>query len=232
MLTYEQKPELFDPILKLNIKELLPVKEPDPVVVEVPLIEKNEIPEKEDQVSSYLIKSQSLLSTAVRTIELSGSQNILLLSLSDGRMDLELVGSKTMDTPIDSLGDVLNYSLRQVNGENKFQHGYLVNYSTLSPSQIQSELSIGELHSYISGIEQSFIKSLDPIEREDRIQIPTIVRISGIKNINQLLGYLSSNGKNIALEKFVFTSNTENTNPSAVFYISIFSHPQPEPLQE
>ncbi|MDP6611998.1 MAG: hypothetical protein QF823_06835 [Candidatus Marinimicrobia bacterium] len=232
MLTYDQKPELFDSILKLNIKELLLVKNPDPVVVKAPPVKVKKIPEGVDQVPGYLIQSQSLLSTATRTIELSGTNNILLMSLSDGRMDLELVGSKTMATPIDSLGDVLNYSLRQVNGNNQFQHGYLVNYPSRGPVDIHPDLAIDELHSFISEIDQSFIKSLEPIEREDKIQIPTIVQIRGVKNINQLLGYLSSTGKNLAIEKFVFTNNLENTNPSAVFYISIFTQPQPKPVKE
>ena len=44
-----------------------------------------------------------------------------------------------MDAPIDTLGDVLNYSLRQVNGDEMYKHGYLVNYSSSNSKEIESE---------------------------------------------------------------------------------------------
>ena len=62
---------------------------------------------------------------------------------------------------------------------------------------------------------------MDPIERNSGVQIPIIVRIEGLGNINQLLSELSMNGNNVALEKLVYTNDLENINPSAIFYLSL-----------
>ena len=127
MLTYDQKPELFkDLIPKMNwIKSESPNATIQPPEV-APIVE----PTPAMEVLKYILPSQSLISTALQTLRLTDDHQISLLSISDGRMDLEMLGDKTMDAPIDSIGDVLNYSLRQVAGDNRFEHGYLVQYSS------------------------------------------------------------------------------------------------------
>jgi hypothetical protein len=104
----------------------------------------------------------------------------------------------------------------------------LVSYRSADSTNIRSEFTAEEFQSYISGIDQSFLKAIDPIERNSGIQIPIIVRIGGIKNINQLLSELSVNGKNVVVEKFVYTSDPGNINPSAIFYISLYFASQTE----
>ena len=137
-------------------------------------------------------------------------------------MDLEFVGDKTMDAPIDSLGDVLNYSLRQVGTDSLFKHGYLVNYSIINKPLKHSNIEIEALKSMVLNIDFSFIKVLEPIEREGQVQTPIIVKISGVDYINDILLKLSVSGGNLALEKFVYISESENIIQSAIFYISLF----------
>ena len=171
---------------------------------------------------NYLIESQSLISTVIHTLDLLHDQQILLLSISDGQMDLEIVGNKTMDTSIDTLGDVLNYSLRQVNGDKQFKHGYLVNYRTVDIINNQSVLSVEKFQSLITEISASFVKVLDPIERGNNIQNPIIVQISGDNKINQMLFELYTIANNVALENLVYTNNLNDSNPTSVFYISLY----------
>ena len=137
-------------------------------------------------------------------------------------MDLEIVGNKTMDISVDTLGDVLNYSLRQVNEDKQFKHGYLVNYGTVDIINNQPELSIEKFQSLITEMEVSFFKVLDPIERGNNIQNPIIVQISGVDKINQMLSKLYILANNVALEKFVYTNNLDASNPTSVFYISLY----------
>ena len=137
-------------------------------------------------------------------------------------MDLEIVGNKTMDISVDTLGDVLNYSLRQVNEDKQFKHGYLVNYGTVDIINNQPELSIEKFQSLITEMEVSFFKVLDPIERGNNIQNPIIVQISGVDKINQMLSKLYILANNVALEKFVYTNNLDDSNPTSVFYISLY----------
>jgi len=220
MLTYDQKPELFDFVYFKNVNQKSGIlNAPDSGIVPI-AVQKDEPPKS--KIPKFVIDSQSLISVASRTLQMTGSRHITLLSIGGGRMDLELVGDKTMDAPIDSLGDVLNYSLRQVGTDSLFKHGYLVNYSIINKPLNHSNIEIEALKSMVSNIEFSFIKVLEPIEREGQVQTPIIVKISGVDHINDILLKLSVSGGNLALEKFVYISESENINQSAIFYISLF----------
>ena len=218
MLTYDQKPELFDFLSTSNLEkfQIIDQEIKDDIVSQV------EIEKPPVEGPNYLIESQSLISTVIHTLDLLHDQQILLLSISDGQMDLEIVGNKTMDTSIDTLGDVLNYPLRQVNGHKQFKHGYLVNYRTVDIINNQSVLSVEKFQSLITEMAVSFFKVLDPIERGNNIQNPIIVKISGVDKINQMLSTLYNVANNVALEKFVYTNNLDNSNPTSVFYISLY----------
>lgn len=229
MLTYDQKPELFDFVYFKNVNQksgILNVSDSGIVPIAV---QKDEPPNY--QIPKFVIDSQSLISVASRTLQMTGSRHITLLSIGGGRMDLELLGDKTMDAPIDSLGDVLNYSLRQVGTDSLFKHGYLVNYSIINKPLKHSNIEIEALESMVSNIEFSFIKVLEPIEREGQVQRPIIVKISGVDHIIDILLKLSASGGNLALEKFVYISESENINQSAIFYISLFP-PRNSDVQE
>ena len=229
MLTYDQKPELFDFVYFNNVNQKSGIiNVPDSGIVPI-AVQKDEPPNY--QIPKFVIDSQSLISVASRTLQMTGSQHITLLSIGGGRMDLELVGDKTMDAPIDSLGDVLNYSLRQVGTDSLFKHGYLVNYSIINKPLKHSNIEIEALESMVSNIEFSFIKVLEPIEREGQVQRPIIVKISGVDHIIDILLKLSASGGNLALEKFVYISESENINQSAIFYISLFP-PRNSDVQE
>jgi len=220
MLTYDQKPEFFD-FLSMSNLEKSPIVDQeikDDIVAQVEV----EIEKPPIEGPNYFIESQSLISTVIGTFDLLQDQQILLLSISDGQMDLEIVGNKTMDISVDTLGDVLNYSLRQVNEDKQFKHGYLVNYGTVDIINNQPELSIEKFQSLITEMEVSFFKVLDPIERGNNIQNPIIVQISGVDKINQMLSKLYIVANNVALEKFVYTNNLDDSNPTSVFYISLY----------
>lgn len=229
MLTYDQKPELFDFVYFKNVNQKSGILNvPDSGIVPI-AVQKDEPPNY--QIPKFVIDSQSLISVASRTLQMTGSRHITLLSIGGGRMDLELLGDKTMDAPIDSLGDVLNYSLRQVGTDSLFKHGYLVNYSIINKPLKHSNIEIEALESMVSNIEFSFIKVLEPIEREGQVQRPIIVKISGVDHIIDILLKLSASGGNLALEKFVYISESENINQSAIFYISLFP-PRNSDVQE
>mgnify|MGYP001179975994 FL=1 len=226
MLIYDQKPELFTDIIpklkwvgsetpKAEIKSITPT----PIVKTEPV----------KALPKYLVKSQSLIATALKTLSLTDQHQILLLSISDGRMDLELLGDKTMDASIDSIGDVLNYSLRQVAGDERFEHGYLVQYVSVTSFSPDITQSLEDFEAHVGNIQQSFFKALDSIDKDGRSITPVIVRVSGDNYIQTLLNHLLSNGQNIALEKFVYKGGTDSVQPSAIYYISIYGKIQSEP---
>ena len=70
-------------------------------------------------------------------------------------MDLLLLGNKTMDMPIDSIGDVLNISLRQIAGQNQFEQGYLVQYYDAEPLPVQDSQTVESFEKYLKDIPYS-----------------------------------------------------------------------------
>ena len=95
----------------------------------------------------------------------------------------------------------------------------------------QGEQTVESFKKYLEDIQNSFLKVLNPIERENQYQIPMIVHVSSYNYIQSLLNYISINGKNIALEKFVYKGDSTSLNQSAVFYLSIYLNSKPIPQE-
>ena len=229
MLTFDQKPELFDFIHKFKLTELSGIV--DKPTLEKEPVNQDKVAVPQEIVPPYLIESQNLISIASQTLALLKMHRITSLSIGSGQMDIELIGDKIMDAPIDSLGDVVNYSLKQMSIDSLFKHGYLVKYRQKDLPVIHNTIDFSDLESWVPSFGSSFIKILDPIERENQSQTPIIIKINGKDNIRNILLKLTSWGRNLALEKFVFVSETENLSHSAIFYMSLFS-PKHLELQE
>ena len=230
MLLFDQRPELFKKYLfKINEISLSVFSSSDSLSDSIKIDEEEyKIPKivepKTINVSEFSINSQILVTSALKTLSLTDSYEIILLSLSGGNMDLEILGGKTMNAPIDSIGDVLNYSLRQVPGESRFKHGYLVQYKNSSKIFIEgTSVEADSLKGYIENIQNSLFKELDPIDKNSKIQIPIIIRLNGDNYIQTFLNYILSKSKNLALEKFVYKGKSLESLPTAVFYMSIYN---------
>ena len=230
MLLFDQRPELFKKYLfKINEISLSVFSSSDSLSDSIKIDEEEyKIPKivepKTINVSEFSINSQILVTSALKTLSLTDSYEIILLSLSGGNMDLEILGGKTMNAPIDSIGDVLNYSLRQVPGESRFKHGYLVQYKNSSKIFIEgTSVEADSLKQYIENIQNSLFKELDPIDKNSKIQIPIIIRLNGDNYIQTFLNYILSKSKNLALEKFVYKGKSLESLPTAVFYMSIYN---------
>ena len=230
MLLFDQRPELFKKYLfKINEISLSVFSSSDSLSDSIKIDEEEyKIPKivepKTINVSEFSINSQILVTSALKTLSLTDSYEIILLSLSGGNMDLEILGGKTMNAPIDSIGDVLNYSLRQVPGESRFKHGYLVQYKNSSKIFIEgTSVEADSLKEYIENIQNSLFKELDPIDKNSKIQIPIIIRLNGDNYIQTFLNYILSKSKNLALEKFVYKGKSLESLPTAVFYMSIYN---------
>lgn len=216
MLVYDQNPQIFNEIsaelYPSNSKPTLQTTQSDISLKDI----------SDQETSQLTIDSQGLIASALKIFQLIDSKEIRFLSMSDQRMDLELLGNKIMDAPIDSVGEILNYSLRQLAGDDRFEHGYLVRYYSLSQIEQLKEQSLDDLKLTVDslGQEQSFYRSLDPIEKSEGMITPVIVRLFNDDLIKNLLNHISEYGQNIFLEKFVFKGETELIQPSAIFYIS------------
>jgi len=76
MLTYDQKPELFDFVYFKNLDQKSKILiAPDSVTVPI-AVQKDEPPKSE--IPKFVIDSQSLISVASRTLQMTGSRHITL----------------------------------------------------------------------------------------------------------------------------------------------------------
>ena len=245
VVVYDQKPELFSNLLhlakdktsqvfhNLSSKVFSPVENSSPLSDDVKSLDSqenivstisSEFTDPSDEiVPDFLINSRSLISSVINTLNLYEDYNLLLLSGSGGRIDLEFLGKKSLIVPVDSIGDVLNYSLRQVSGEDQYKHGFLVKYSAVSISnESNSKVNIDSLKSLTSNMKKVLLKTLPPIFDSSYKRTPVILRVEGFDNIMKILNYLSANGgSNTTLDKFVFKTFENNLDPSAFYYIAI-----------
>ena len=245
VVVYDQKPELFSNLLhlakdktsqvfhNLSSKVFSPVENSSPLSDDVKSLDSqenivstisSEFTDPSDEiVPDFLINSRSLISSVINTLNLYEDYNLLLLSGSGGRIDLEFLGKKSLIVPVDSIGDVLNYSLRQVSGEDQYKHGFLVKYSAVSISnESNSKVNIDNLKSLTSNMKKVLLKTLPPIFDSSYKRTPVILRVEGFDNIMKILNYLSTNGgSNTTLDKFVFKTFENNLDPSAFYYIAI-----------
>ena len=245
VVVYDQKPELFSNLLhlakdktsqvfhNLSSKVFSPVENSVPLSDDVKSLDSqenivstisSEFTDPSDEiVPDFLINSRSLISSVINTLNLYEDYNLLLLSGSGGRIDLEFLGKKSLIVPVDSIGDVLNYSLRQVSGEDQYKHGFLVKYSAVSISnESNSKVNIDNLKSLTSNMKKVLLKTLPPIFDNSYKRTPVILRVEGFDNIMKILNYLSANGgSNTTLDKFVFKTFENNLDPSAFYYIAI-----------
>ena len=245
VVVYDQKPELFSNLLhlakdktsqvfhNLSSKVFSPVENSSPLSDDVKSLDSqenivstisSEFTDPSDEiVPDFLINSRSLIYSVINTLNLYEDYNLLLLSGSGGRIDLEFLGKKSLIVPVDSIGDVLNYSLRQVSGEDQYKHGFLVKYSAVSISnESNSKVNIDNLKSLTSNMKKVLLKTLPPIFDSSYKRTPVILRVEGFDNIMKILNYLSANGgSNTTLDKFVFKTFENNLDPSAFYYIAI-----------
>ena len=238
VLTFNSRPELFDNIL-LSTKEKTdqvlndfsnsvlnyfdsPKSPPEELIIEsTPL---NVILDNNQEIDhpDYLLKSQSLITSILNTFNLTQDNDLVLLSISSGTMNLEFIGAKTHTVPVDSIGNVLNYSLRQIAGEDKYKHGFLINYPKINTeNKTFSNISVDSLESFVNNLNDSTIKTLTQTQSEIDRKIPVIVRILDLDNIKRMLEYLSTYSNNSSLDKFVYKKFNDGTNESAIYYIAV-----------
>ena len=130
---------------------------------------------------------------------------------------------KSLNIPVDSIGDILNISVRQVSGEDQYKHGFLVKYPpVLIKKDSVSNVTLEDLNSFANNVQQVLVKSLPPILDDNFNKTPVILRVKGFDNIVKTLQYLSINsGSNISLDKFVYKTFETGLEPSAFYYIAI-----------
>jgi len=154
------------------------------------------------------------------------NEKILKLNASNGKMDIVLTGPKNTLFPVDTLGSILNYSLRQVEGKDLYEFGYLVQYHPYLNEFLKPDnyTTMEELRDYLDKFIDLDIKKLDSFSRNAIEHTPIIISTANMNSYKDILSYMLSNGSNLVLEKSVISSSSTSNSNTSRLYITFLNY--------
>ena len=212
----DQLPQIYENIEKEVLEFLTP---PQAVLID------NEIP---SNVTSEIIdfnqvdfiRSQSLAHSLYNLTSAIASDQIIRFEGGKGKIDVALTGPKNSFFPVDTIGNILNYSLRQIEGKDLYEFGYLIQYEpylndNLNPDDYISLNQLRDNFEIIIGLE---VKMLDPYSINALEHTPIIITSSNVSAIKDALAYMLSSGSNLVLNKATMNiSNIDKPNVVRLF---------------
>ena len=212
----DQLPQIYENIEKEVLEFLTP---PQAVLID------NEIP---SNVTSEIIdfnqvdfiRSQSLAHSLYNLTSAITSDQIIRFEGGKGKIDVALTGPKNSFFPVDTIGNILNYSLRQIEGKDLYEFGYLIQYEPYLNDNLNTDdyISLNELRDNFGtniGLE---VKMLDPYSINALEHTPIIITSSNVSAIKDALAYMLSSGSNLVLNKATMNiSNIDKPNVVRLF---------------
>ena len=212
----DQLPQIYENIEKEVLEFLTP---PQAVLID------NEIP---SNVTSEIIdfnqvdfiRSQSLAHSLYNLTSAIASDQIIRFEGGKGKIDVTLTGSKNSLFPVDTIGNILNYSLRQIEGKDLYEFGYLIQYEPYLNDNLNPDdyISLNELRDNFETIIDLDVKMLNPYSINALEHTPIIITSSNVSAIKDALAYMLSSGSNLVLNKATMNiSNIDKPNVVRLF---------------
>ena len=196
-----------------------------------PVISPDDSPNSSTEVRNYFdeisfIRSQSLANSILTMSTIIDSTQIIDVQAGRGKMDILLLGSKNTIFPVDTIGNILNYSLRQLEGEDLYEFGYLVQYDAYLNKILYSSDSIllSELLEYLDTLKGISINQLDPFSRNAIEHTPIVISANSMSSIKNILNYMLLNGSNLVLEKAIIRQDDKNKQLDIRFFITYLNY--------
>ena len=148
------------------------------------------------------------------------SDQIIRFEGGKGKIDVTLTGSKNSLFPVDTIGNILNYSLRQIEGKDLYEFGYLIQYEPYLNDNLNPDdyISLNELRDNFETIIDLDVKMLDPYSLNALEHTPIIITSSNVSTIKDALAYMLSSGSNLVLNKATMNiSNIDKPNVVRLF---------------
>ena len=212
----DQLPQIYENIEKEVLEFLTP---PQAVLID------NEIP---SNVTSEIIdfnqvdfiRSQSLAHSLYNLTSAIASDQITRFEGGKGKIDVALTGPKNSFFPVDTIGNILNYSLRQIEGKDLYEFGYLIQYEPYLNDNLNPDdyISLNQLRDNFETIIGLEVKMLDPYSVNALEHTPIIITSSNVSAIKDALAYMLSSGSNLVLNKATMNiSNIDKPNVVRLF---------------
>jgi hypothetical protein len=212
----DQLPDIYENIEK-EVREFLKPTQDAPTDNE---ISSNITSEIIDFNQIDFIRSQSLAYSLLNLSSVIDNDQILRFEGGKGKIDITLTGSKNSLFPVDSIGSILNYSLRQVEGKDIYEFGYLIQYDAYLNDNLNSDnyISLIELLDNFEKIIDLDVKTLDPYSHNALEHTPIIVSSNDMNSFRDALSYILSSGSNLVLNKATMNvSNADRPNTVRLF---------------
>ena len=176
--------------------------------------------------SISFLRSQSLAFSLFSVVSNIDNDQILRLDASKGKIDITLVGPKNSLFPMDTIGNILNYSLRQVEGKDLYEFGYLVQYDAFlnQTLEVDDYVSFNELLGYFEKFIDLDVKTFDPYSHNALEHIPIIISSANMNSFKDVLSYILSNGSNLVLNKVIMDLSSINKSNTIRLFITYLNY--------
>ena len=219
----EKLPEIYDTI-EVEVRNFIDPKVPQ-TTQETPLNKSAERLYSEFQKKSF-IKSQSTVNAIAKIFNSIEMKNIINIEAMKGEINLEFLDLKSTNVPVDTIGNILNYSLRQMGALEQYKHGYLIQYPVFRNELINLDdyISLNQLENDLASMNNLDIKKFDLLYLNAVEYIPLVLSSTNLSTALQILSYLETTGSNLVLEKFIYNYNNQNNSFTIRFFITFANY--------
>tara|TARA_B100001113_G_scaffold334098_1_gene312484 strand:+ start:1133 stop:2779 length:1647 start_codon:yes stop_codon:yes gene_type:complete len=219
----EKLPEIYDTI-EVEVRNFIDPKVPQ-TTQETPLNKSAERLYSEFQKKSF-IKSQSTVNAIAKIFNSIEMKNIINIEAMKGEINLEFLDLKSTNVPVDTIGNILNYSLRQMGALEQYKHGYLIQYPVFRNELINLDdyISLNQLENDLALLNNLDIKKFDVLYLNAVEYIPLVLSSTNLSTALQILSYLETTGSNLVLEKFIYNYNNQNNSFTIRFFITFANY--------
>lgn len=219
----EKLPEIYETI-EVEVRNFIDPKVPQ-TTQETPLNKSAERLYSEFQKKSF-IKSQSTVNAIAKIFNSIEMKNIINIEAMKGEINLEFLDLKSTNVPVDTIGNILNYSLRQIGGLEQYKHGYLIQYPVFRNELINLDdyISLNQLENALASLNNLDIKKFDVLYLNAVEYIPLVLSSTNLSTALQILSYLETTGSNLVLEKFIYNYNNQNNSFTIRFFITFANY--------
>ena len=219
----EKLPEIYETI-EVEVRNFIDPKVPQ-TTQEIPLNKSAERLYSEFQKKSF-IKSQSTVNAIAKIFNSIEMKNIINIEAMKGEINLEFLDLKSTNVPVDTIGNILNYSLRQMGALEQYKHGYLIQYPVFRNELINLDdyISLNQLENDLALLNNLDIKKFDVLYLNAVEYIPLVLSSTNLSTALQILSYLETTGSNLVLEKFIYNYNNQNNSFTIRFFITFANY--------
>jgi len=219
----EDLPKIYE-ILKDEVINLIESKPSTVEPASLPVVETESV--FSDYQKKSFIKSQSLINSIDKIFNFINNKNLLKINAQGGETSLEFLDTKTTTVAVDSIGNILNYSLRQVGEVDQYRHGYLVQYTAFINSDLKLDdyISLDQLDENLLIYKDLKIKKFDLFSHNALEHTPIIITVTNYSSLINVLSFIKQNGSNLVLEKFDYNYSQNENLSSSKFFITFINY--------